>query len=232
MAACRSVSPMRSTAAISIRRFLTGLFVGALLWGGFGTPLSAHPHSWIDIKVSVLFDGDGRVAALKEIWLFDEVYTAFILEGVKRPTDEILKKIADRIMVNLTPYSYFTHPADGKNNAIKPGGVEDVGAILHDKKRFELDFTVRLAEPAAADGFSYSIYDPTYYIEMLHAEGGGAVRLEQAPPSCAYRLIKPNPSMEAVLRASSLDSAASAPAMDGADGLGALFAERIVLKCP
>ena len=222
---------MGSIAAISIRRVLAGLFMGVLLWGGLATPLSAHPHSWIDIKVSVQFDGEGRVAALKEIWLFDEVYTAFILDGVKRPSGEILKKIADRIMVNLTPYGYFTHPAAVNGDRLKAGGVADVGAVLHDGKRFELDFTVRLAEPAVADGFSYSVYDPTYYIEMLHAEGGGAVTLEQAPPSCGYRLVKPNPSMEAVLRASSLDRAAQAPETDGADGLGALFAERIVLQC-
>ncbi|MBM3523971.1 MAG: DUF1007 family protein, partial [Alphaproteobacteria bacterium] len=30
----------------------------------------AHPHSWIDIEVEVLFDGEGRVRALRQDWIF------------------------------------------------------------------------------------------------------------------------------------------------------------------
>ena len=42
----------------------------------------AHPHAWIDVRVTVLFDGDGAITGLRQSWLFDEFYTAFATEGL------------------------------------------------------------------------------------------------------------------------------------------------------
>ena len=72
----------------------------------------------------------------------------------------------------------------------------------------------------------YAIYDPTYYIEMLHVETDDAIRLADAPTDCTHRLIEPAPSMENVMLAQALDRTQTA-----GDGLGALFAETVEIRC-
>ena len=72
----------------------------------------------------------------------------------------------------------------------------------------------------------YMVFDPTYYIEMLHAEGGGAIQLSGAGADCKYVLTPPNPDPNAVGLAASLDKTQSA-----GNELGQLFAERVTIRC-
>lgn len=192
-------------------------------------PAAAHPHSWIDLSVAVKFDGDGRVAGLAETWLFDETYTVYIIESFLKDhafpkSGQGLKPIAERIMTNLHDYAYFTHArADGREAEI--AGVSDADATMRGR-RLELRFTTHFRAPAAADGFAYEVYDPTYYIEILHAEGGEPIRLDGAPASCGFRLAKPNPSLDAIALASAIDQTQTAD-----DTLGELFAEKVTISC-
>lgn len=194
-------------------------------------PARAHPHSWIDVSVAVAFDGDGRIAGLGETWLFDEIYTAYIVESFVKAqgfpkSGAGLKPIAERIMKNLAEYAYFTHAhADGK--ALEIAAVRNADATMKGR-RLELRFHVDFRTPASAAKVSYAIYDPTYYIEMLHAESADAVRFLQAPAGCAHRLIRPTPSVEAITLAASLDATQTA----ASDTLGELFAERVEISCP
>lgn len=193
------------------------------------SPAAAHPHSWIDLSVAVKFDGEGRVAGLDETWLFDETYTVYIVESFLKKhafpkPDQGLKPIAERIMRNLHDYSYFTRARAGGEEA-EIAEVSDADAKMRGR-RLELRFTAHFRTPAAADGFSYAVYDPTYYIEILHAEGGEPIRLDGAPATCGFRLAKPNPSIDAVALASALDQTQSAD-----DTLGELFAEKVMISC-
>ena len=66
-------------------------------------PARAHPHAWIDLKTTVLFDDQGRVTGLRQRWVFDEVYSMFAIDGFDndgdgQPDDEMLWKLA---VVNL-----------------------------------------------------------------------------------------------------------------------------------
>jgi len=44
----------------------------------------AHPHGWIDIRTELLTDDDGRITAIRQAWLFDETYSAFVLDDLER----------------------------------------------------------------------------------------------------------------------------------------------------
>lgn len=191
-------------------------------------PAFAHPHSWIDLKVAVLFDDAGKVKGLQEDWLFDEVYTSYILDSFakgKPLTPERLAAIAQKIMGNLKSYDNFTKAkAAGKPLAL--GSITAPGAAMQGR-RFELKFTANFAEAAPVKGFAYEIYDPTYYIEMLHAEGKEPIRLVGAPAGCKPHVAKPTPSMDAIVRASSLDQTQTTDT-----GLGELFAEKVTVTCP
>jgi ABC-type uncharacterized transport system substrate-binding protein len=91
-----------------------------------------------------------------------------------------------------------------------------------------MTFTLRLAEPVdpAKDHLTYAVYDPSYYIEILHIEAPDAITLMGATERCSHELIRPNPAAEAVALAAALDQAATAE-----QGFGALFAERVHIRC-
>ncbi len=61
---------------------------------------------------------------------------------------------------------------------------------------------------------------------MLHAEGGGAIELVGADPSCSYRLIPPNPNPNAITFAATVDQTHA-----NSKGLGELFAEHVIIRC-
>lgn len=191
-------------------------------------PAAAHPHSWIDLKVAVIFDDAGKIKGLQEDWLFDEVYTSYIVDSFakgKPLNPERLAAIAQKIMGNLKSYDNFTK-ASVAGKPLGIGAIAAPGAAMRGH-RFALTFTANFAEPAPPHAFAYEIYDPTYYIEMLHAEGKEPIRLVGAPTGCKPHVAKPNPSMEAIVRASSLDQTQTTDT-----GLGELFAEKVTISCP
>jgi ABC-type uncharacterized transport system substrate-binding protein len=204
---------------------------GALLAALPGRPASAHPHAWIDVAVEVLFDASGKIAGLRENWLFDEFYTAFAMEGLgkdgKAPSQQDIDTILAQNMRNLKDYRYFTKVEhDGREVAFTP--PTEMSSRLNGA-RLEMSFVVPFDLPLTLGGkpVTYAVFDPTYYIEMLHAEAKEAIRLKAAPAGCSFRLIKASPSLDTVAFAAALDRTQSA-----GDGLGALFAERVEVRCP
>lgn len=221
---------MMDLARILFRRapWLAGI---ALLAAATAHRAEAHPHAWIDVTVKVLFDGQGRIYALEETWLFDPLYTAFSLEGVKRgadgaPDQKAVDALMHENMKNIKEYGYLTEVLSDGTKA-KFADVRDVKSREKDK-RLQLTFTLLLETPAdpAKSAVEYAIFDPTYYIEMLHAEGGGAIELSGAGTDCRHRLVPPNPNPDAVGLAAALDRTQSA-----GDGLGKFFAERVKIRC-
>jgi ABC-type uncharacterized transport system substrate-binding protein len=193
---------------------------------------NAHPHAWIDVKVQVQFDPSAQVAALRMTWLFDAVYSAYISQGLTfNKADTIDAQQRDRIlavlMKNLARFHYLTRAWSGK--AELEFKVPDDGAIRFRDRRLELTFTLPLTHPLAVRTapFTYSVYDPSYYIEMLHAEDRDAIQLIHAPRDCRYALQPPHPDPAMVEKAAALDRTQSA-----GNGLGEFFAERVTVQCP
>lgn len=194
-------------------------------------PATAHPHTWIDVTVEVVFD-QGKVVGLRQTWLFDDYYTAYATEdmdadGDGQPDARRLRALLETNMRNLAEYGYFTRVSRG-GNEVPFAEVTEMSSRMAGT-RLEMSFLLPLAAPLDADepGMVYGIFDPTYYIEMLHAETRDAIRLTGAPAGCSTKLDKPNPTAEATTLAASLDRLQSA-----GDTLGAIFAERVTIRCP
>ena len=195
------------------------------------SPNTAHPHAWIDLTSTVIFDESGWVTGLRLVWVFDDFYTLFVLEGFDIDGDgkvepERLRELAATNLRNLSEYSYFTF-VQSDDQPVAVGTVTDFDTLMR-KGRLVLSFTVPLAEaldPAAAS-VSYAVYDPTYYIEVLHVGSASIVMEGQAAERCSFALIEPSPSLEAIAGAAALDR--NQPV---SQGLGAFFAQRIELTC-
>lgn len=218
----------------SLRSFtfsrLAGLLL-ALAGALAAVPANAHPHAWIDVKVKVLFDDRGHIFGLEETWVFDPLYTAFALEDPKRPKDAVpdqaaIDAISKENLKNIGEYNYLTLVESGGDKA-RFASTRDLTSGYEDN-RLWMRFTLLLETPLdpTVSPVDYLVFDPTYYIEMLHAEGGGAITLAGAGADCKYALKAPNPDPNAVALAASLDKTQSA-----GNELGQLFAERVTIRC-
>ena len=122
----------------------------AAMLGGIATagPAVAHPHVWIDLKTEAHIDGEGRFAALTIVWIFDEFYSAFALDGLEKPggayKPEDLAALTDVNMTNLEEWNYFAEVTRGGETA-KFGKPRDAHSAWDEKSgRLTLTFTLTL----------------------------------------------------------------------------------------
>lgn len=215
--------------------FRTGLILGIFVVAlGFFTSAEpkraqAHPHVWIDLESQFEFDTEGRITGLKIDWTFDELYTAFVVTDAGGPEamdQETLTEIGRRNLANLRDFNYFTEfLADG---AIQPLAVPETFDMGLKDGKLWLRFSVPLETPLvpADHRISYAVFDPSYYVEILHVDGGHRLPAENGPDGCETVLEEPNPTTEALTLAESLDRIDTAP-----ESFGALFAQRVRLEC-
>ncbi len=214
-----------------MKKTILPLVIGAFLLVFTGRAF-AHPHSWIDLETTLLFDDKGQITGLWVGWLFDDFYSAYTLEETARNKDggfdqNALNDLAERNLKNLEEYSYFTFiRADQKQQSYKT--VTDYKTFV-DGNRLWMEFSVMLETPLdpKTHKIDYAVYDPTYYVEVLHAIDGDPIQMVGNTKGCGYQLKTPEPPKELSLMAAALDQTESA-----GDGIGVSFAERVVLSCP
>jgi ABC-type uncharacterized transport system substrate-binding protein len=205
-------------------------------------PAAAHPHVWIDLRSQVVFDGAGRIAALRIDWLFDEFYSAYAMETVPRTKgpkqDAALAALARGNLESLAEYGYFVDlRVDGARVPTRP--AKD-GRNTWDGRRLTMSFTLPLGEPVdpRAGRVEFAVYDPSYYIEILYLKGDPVGLVNSAGTGCAARVVQPNLNAEATNLAGTLgrDETATATlgklfSSDPGKSFGALFAETTIVEC-
>ncbi len=157
---------------------------------------SAHPHVWVTVKATVLYD-NGAISGLREAWTFDEFYTAQAIEGLDKNGDgkysrEELAELAQVNIDGLKEFDYFTYAklasAERKFNAPVDYWLEHT-----DKGILTLHFTLPLQQPVSADAgeFSFSVTDPSYFIAFDLAENNPVELGSGAPAGCAAVVHEP-----------------------------------------
>jgi ABC-type uncharacterized transport system substrate-binding protein len=203
--------------------------LGACVYVG---PALAHPHVFVTMKARIIFDAHGHIAAIRQAWTFDDMYSAFATEGLgtdgKLPTREQLAPLAKANVESLAEFGYFTV---GKASGKQVEFTEPVDYFLEENpdKLVTLTITLPLKTPASAGkAFSLQVYDPTYFVAFGVADKD-AVTLEGAPKGCSSSVVKPVP-LEAP-ETQKLSEAFFAGLSPGAD-FGIKLASRIVIACP
>ena len=49
-------------------------------------PAAAHPHVWVAVETTVLYEA-GRIVGLRHRWSFDDLYTAMAIQGLDANND-------------------------------------------------------------------------------------------------------------------------------------------------
>ncbi|WP_223302732.1 DUF1007 family protein [Halotalea alkalilenta] len=224
--------PLSSQALSLYRRTAwSALLAAALL--ALSQVVQAHPHGWVDYRVEVRFDDQGRVVALREVWRMDPFYSLTLIEEMEAAgTDEDGRlKLDQDITETLAAGRYLTHLYAGDVDAgpeLGQGEVDEVH-VEREGSRILVSFELPLAEPLRPTEqrpLRYQIFDSSYYIEFLHDPDDVAISLIDAPEGCESRVIPADPDPSLVAQAAMIDVDGQAP-----EGLGRFFTDTGEILC-
>jgi len=193
------------------------------------TTARAHPHVWIDLRSTVVLNAVGRVTAVEQQWLFDPLYTVFAIEGLPSSPPaqaKLLRSLATINLQRMHSHEYFTEVRVGGTKAAL-GVVSDFDSELRGG-RLWMRFVVPLITPIdpISHNVEFAVYDPTYYIEILHLRDDVISFRGGKAGGCYGQIVPPNPTTEAIVLARAMDRDALPDAT-----LGKVFAERVQIKC-
>ncbi|MGA2638014.1 DUF1007 family protein [Methylocella sp.] len=211
------------------------LWLRLALMAGFSASLAnvaaAHPHVWITGQEQVIFGPKGEITAIRHAWIFDEMYSAFVTEGVGKKgeilTKEDLAPLAKSNVEDLAEFDYFTH-AKIQSVKVEFGEPTDYSLEERPDKLVVLRFTMPLKTPATAKLFSFQVYDPTYFVAFELDKQNG-VSFVNAPKGCTNNVAgaKPLAAEESKKLTESFFSGLS----PGSD-FGVKLASAVIVACP
>jgi len=224
-------------------RFLTPGRIAALLLAltmPAAEQAAAHPHMWIDARAWLVFDGDGRLAALRQAWRFDEMSSAYSLQGLPRSADggyapKALQSMADDWVAALgEPQSHYFTWLRYRGRSLE-FGTPAHASVQWDKTaaRVTLVFELPLQTPVAPAGaeMQMEVFDPTYFVAYAF-DAPGAIELDGAPRACRSDYRPPQPLDPATaLRLAAIPADAEIPPGE-LSALTQKLSHRIGVRCP
>ena len=193
------------------------------------TSALGHPHMWVDLESRVVLNIDDGSVAIQQVWLFDDFFSTSVIEDASLDpggTNAGIQREIERITEALKPYNYYTEIEMGGKNLSSTLVGDVTWEVI--ENRIKMRFTVAPNESSVSDvqAWSYAIFDPTYYIEMLHAEGSSITIDGDFAQKCSSWIEQPNPSADAVAlsQSTTLDNNAD-------DTVGRFFAETVHVSC-
>lgn len=195
------------------------------------TPALAHPHVFVTARAEVLYAPDGKMTGVRHAWTFDKVYSSYITQGLdadgngKLAPDE-MRDLAKENTFSLVEFDYFTIvKANGAKQAF--GEPRDWGMTYADEE-VTLAYVLPLKAPAPNKLVTVEIYDPSYFVAFMLAEGD-AVTLAGAPKGCSTTVSRPKP-VDAAQQQSLSESFFNA--LTAASNYGGQFSNRALVACP
>ncbi|THB66366.1 MAG: DUF1007 family protein [Desulfovibrio sp.] len=159
-----------------MKRFLTFLTTlwAALLLAPYTA--SAHPHVFLEAEVTFVFDDEG-LAGIRHRWVFDEMFTATILDIVDLNRNGTIDP--DEVSVtqqeafsNLENYDYFMAiHINGERFNVE--WVTDFTAEVRDDGKLIYGFLVPCHVAAHSDPkeIKVAVYDETFYVFIAYGDG-------------------------------------------------------------
>jgi len=187
------------------RRAAARLTVLGILALALVMPAVAHPHIFIDAKVTVVFNDAGEIVGLRHNWTFDEAFSSWVVQGLdtngdRETSPEELQPLADDNLKGLTEYDFYTY-AGSPDNPLKLTADGDQ-RFVYENGHTTLTYGLTATNPQPmAHRFELGVYDPDYYVAITFADASDVV-LENAPAGCGVTLEPPkemDPTLQARL---------------------------------
>ncbi len=207
---------------------ILGLFLSLTLSAGSAL---AHPHVQVKARAELVFDASGNFTAIRHIWEFDELYSAFATTGLaKNPKGQVTAEaLAELAKVNVESLNEFEFFSFGKSAGRKLAFAEPNEYRLEDNgKLLTLYFTLPLKAPAPGKTVTVEVFDPSYYVAFAF-EPGNAVSLDGAAAGCKLTVKRPSDGVAAKARSLGETYAQS---LSADAGLASQIENRVLVACP
>lgn len=203
----------------------------------FGTTAAiAHPHVMIKNRSDVVFNEAGKISAIIVEWAFDENYSADATEGLDMDDDgsfsaEELEPLARENLIALKEYDYFVYAKYG-DKKVAYGDVTEFGQI-HSQGVLKMYFTIPLSEPLdpAASQFTYSVYDPTFFIAIDYPDASAVSAIGKKPANCQVELQKLASDQDTDQTRQMLSEKSADWQPETEQDFGSLFAQPVAVVC-
>jgi ABC-type uncharacterized transport system substrate-binding protein len=146
----------------------------AIMIGAIPRMAAAHPHVLIEARTQILFNAQGQIVGVSNVWDFDDAFSAYAIQGYDskgdgNPTREELQPFAETNLQSLAEYGYFTR-VKVAGVAIAFGHPRDYYDVFANEK-LTLHFTLPLAKPldVAGKAVEVDVYDPAYFAAITFA---------------------------------------------------------------
>lgn len=197
---------------------------------------AAHPHVFVDARTQVVFDAEGKITAVRQIWRFDDAFSAFASQGLDKNGDGVLsvdelQPLAKVNVDSLKDYDYFTFlRVEGKRSGFK---IPTEYWLQSSDGYLTLFYTLNLMQPVKPDakGVTLDVFDPGYFVDFQFVEKDPVV-LEKAPATCKAEIQRkgaPDAATAAILGQIPASERDLPPELKA---LTSGLANRITVRCP
>ncbi|WED23319.1 DUF1007 family protein [Vibrio sp. JC009] len=190
--------------------------------------VSAHPHSWIDLKTSIQ-GTEKEITGFRMEWTFDAMTSVYMIDGAdlsEANREASLQSIADEMLTNMLGDHYFTYFYNGEDPIRYKRGRNAKLSMHRGKAVFSFDLPLSQPQPLTASSIKLLIFEPSYYVDMSWKETEDVVLSGALAKSCKLELVEPNPTAEQMSYALSLPMDA-----DPDNTLGQLFTQKVMFNC-
>ncbi|KQO75777.1 DUF1007 family protein [Rhizobium sp. Leaf262] len=198
-------------------------------------PLSAmaHPHIFAEARMEIIEGPNGNVQEVRNIWRFDEMFSASVVLDYDKNSDAKLDKeeladIGNTVHESLAEFSYYTFIT--LNGKAVDFGKPDAIHVDYKDNQILMFFSVKPQKPLPIKGtLSFGAWDPTMYTAIDFAKDSDIVVKGPHLAACKHKVVRPNPDEIIAQNQSSLtDAFFNDPT--GTD-MTKLFATRLELTC-
>ena len=212
----------------------SAVFISAMAVSG--SPASAHPHVWIEMRSDVVFNDQGQITAVNLMWTFDDAYAQMALDGLDTNGDGVyspseLDPLTRENIASLKDYGFFT--VMRFNGQKQPfGEVPEFGQIWsNDKLQLHMQVPLKAPLDPTKGEFVAKIYDPDFFIAMDYAQEEPVSVVGAMPKNCQL-VVKPvatDAEVEQTRAMLSTKGPEWKPEND--EDFGALFAQPVIVQC-
>lgn len=213
---------------------ILGLLVLALAATGHAPSALAHPHVWVTVETTVVYE-NGAVTGLQHKWSFDDMYTAMAIQGLDVNGDgtysrEELAELAKVNIDGLKEFGYFTVAKLG-DKVVKSKDPTDYHLEYKDSV-LSLYFTLPFEQPVLADApnFNFAVFDETFFIAFDFVKENPVKLSAGAPAGCMASVGVPENEIEQ-FKALNESFGGQLSAGDANAGTGMGYAQTVTLGC-
>jgi ABC-type uncharacterized transport system substrate-binding protein len=179
--------PSRIAGSTTLFKLLLGATVSLVVFATQAAVANAHPHVFIDAKAEIVFGAAGEITAVRNIWQFDEAFTAYAIQGLDTNndgtySDDELAPLAKVNVDSLKEFDFFTYLTIG-NSEVTFVPPSEYWLEMHDG-RLTLFYTLPVGRPIAVKGrATLEVFDPEYFVAFAFVKDSPA-SIEGAPAGC------------------------------------------------